>query len=303
MSSDPALIPSTTRDVSWVSAFCTGSRCCSTTGGNGTEPNCCHVNGIEHCDALLGRNTHVDRIKLECSPRCQRSSYSLASKHDHTATDSFGVNEPDWRRQPDRHWGCRRHDWTAAFTVGFVVQGLFRHDEYDPIAETVSALEAGPNGWIPQLNFFVFGILVMLFGRPGRLRRDVVDCVRGRAGGQSAWMAGLFPLRENADGQTYDPTELHQPNGAVFFLSTWVGLAILSWCLRSDRRWRDLVPYTMITSAALAVLFGVLAALAIPDSGPLHPWAGLLQRLVLAVWFPSLVVLAARLRKVARAAK
>ena len=50
------------------------------------------------------------------------------------------------------------------FTVGFVVQGLFRHDEYDPIAETVSALETGPNGWIQQLNFFVFGILMMIFG-------------------------------------------------------------------------------------------------------------------------------------------
>jgi Protein of unknown function (DUF998) len=190
------------------------------------------------------------------------------------------------------------------FTVGFVVQGLFRHDEYDPIAETVSALEAGPNGWIQQLNFFVFGILMMIFGAGlgfGLRTRIAAAAVLWWAVG--LLMAELFPLRENADGQTYDPTELHQPNGAVFFLSTWVGLAILSWCLRSDRRWRDLVPYTMITSVALGVLFGVLAALAIPDSGPLHPWAGLLQRLVLAVWFPSLVVLAARLRKVARAAK
>jgi hypothetical protein len=193
------------------------------------------------------------------------------------------------------------------FTVGFIVQGLFRHDEYDPIAETVSALEAGPNGWIQQLNFLVFGILMMIFGaglgfglrtRRWRIASAIV-----------AWwavgllMAGLFPLRENADGQTYDSTGLHQPNGAVFFLSMWVGLGILSWCLRPDLRWRDLVPYTMITSVALAALFGVLAALAIPDSAPLHPWAGLLQRLVLAVWFPCLVVLAARLRKVVRAAK
>jgi hypothetical membrane protein len=193
------------------------------------------------------------------------------------------------------------------FTVGFIVQGLFRHDEYDPIAETVSALEAGPNGWIQQLNFLVFGILMMIFGaglgfglrtRRWRIASAIV-----------AWwavgllMAGLFPLRENADGQTYDSTGLHHPNGAVFFLSMWVGLGILSWCLRPDLRWRDLVPYTMITSVALAALFGVLAALAIPDSAPLHPWAGLLQRLVLAVWFPCLVVLAARLRKVVRAAK
>ena len=86
------------------------------------------------------------------------------------------------------------------FTVGFIVQGLFRHDEYDPIAETVSALEAGPNGWIQQLNFFVFGILMMIFGaglgfglrtRRWRIASAIV-----------AWwavgllMAGLFPLRE-----------------------------------------------------------------------------------------------------------
>ena len=193
------------------------------------------------------------------------------------------------------------------FTVGFIVQGLFRHDEYDPIAETVSALEAGPSGWIQQLNFFVFGILMMIFGAGvgfalrTRRRRIASAIVLWWAIG--LLMAGFFPLRENAARQTYDPTEMHQPNGAVFFLSTWVGLAILSWCLRSDLRWRDLVPYTMITSVALAILFGVLAALAIPDSGPLHPWAGLLQRLVLAVWFPCHVVLAARLRKVARAAK
>jgi hypothetical protein len=34
---------------------------------------------------------------------------------------------------------------------------LFRRGECDAIAETVSALEAGPNGWIQQLNFVVFG--------------------------------------------------------------------------------------------------------------------------------------------------
>jgi len=147
------------------------------------------------------------------------------------------------------------------FTVGFVVHGLLRHDEYDPIVETVSALEAGPSGWIQQLNFFVFGILMMIFGAGlgfglrTRHRRIAAAAVLWWAVG--LLMAGLFPLRENADGQTYDPSELHQPNGAVFFLSTWVGLAILSWCLRSDRRWRDLVPYTMITSVVLAVLFSV----------------------------------------------
>jgi hypothetical protein len=41
------------------------------------------------------------------------------------------------------------------FPVGFVVQGFLRRREYDPIAEPVSAPEAGPDGWIQQLNLML----------------------------------------------------------------------------------------------------------------------------------------------------
>ena len=190
------------------------------------------------------------------------------------------------------------------FTIGFVVQDWFRRGEYDPIAETVSALEAGPNGWVQQLNFLVFATLMMIFGagfgsglRTGR--RSIGSAVVV-FWGVGLLVAGLFPLREDFAGQTYDPTGVHQPNGAVFFLSTWVGLAVLSWCLRPELRWRGLARYTLLTSGALAFLFLVMAALAISSSAPLHPWAGLIQRLVLAVWFPCLIALAARLLQVSR---
>jgi|SRR5215211_2781050 hypothetical protein len=49
------------------------------------------------------------------------------------------------------------------FTVTFFVQGLFRLEEYDPVAEVVSALEAGPGGWVQQVNFMVFGLLTIAF--------------------------------------------------------------------------------------------------------------------------------------------
>jgi len=192
------------------------------------------------------------------------------------------------------------------FTVGFVVQGLFRRGEYDPVAETVSALEAGPNGWIQQLNFFIFGILMMIFAvglgaglRGGRRRIGSVVVIWW---GLGLLVAGLFPLRENVDGETFDPTGLHQPNGGIFFASLWVGLAVLSWCLHQDPYWRGLARYTLLTSGALAVLFLVMAAFGISSSAPLHPWAGLIQRLVLAVWFPCLIALAARLLQVSRSA-
>jgi hypothetical protein len=190
------------------------------------------------------------------------------------------------------------------FTVGFVVQGWFRRDEYDPISETISALEGGPSGWIQQLNFFVFSTSIMIFaagiGAALRGQRRWIAAAMVAWWGFGLLMAGLFPLRESADGQTYDATGLHQPNGIAFFFSTWAALAVLSWCLRSDPGWRSLSRYTLITSAALALLFVVLGVFAIPSSGPLHPWAGLLQRVFLAVWFPCLIVLAIRLWGVSR---
>ena len=51
----------------------------------------------------------------------------------------------------------------ALFTAAFLVQEVFRRGEYDPLAEPISALEAGPNGWIQQINFVVFGLLTIAF--------------------------------------------------------------------------------------------------------------------------------------------
>jgi uncharacterized protein (DUF983 family) len=39
-----------------------------------------------------------------------------------------------------------------------------------------------------------------------------------------------------------------------------------------------------------------------PPSAPLHPWWGLFQWILLAVWFPCTVVLALRLLRVTRVA-
>ena len=193
------------------------------------------------------------------------------------------------------------------FTVGFVVQGLFRRGEYDPIAETVSALEAGPNGWIQQLNFFVFGILMMIFAvglgaglRGGRRRIGSVVVIWWGVG---LLVAGLFPLRENVDGETFDPTGLHQPNGAVFFASTLgrSGRAVLVSATKIPTG--EVSPDTRCSRVGRwRSCFSLWPLSRISSSAPLHPWAGLIQRLVLAVWFPCLIALAARLLQVSRSA-
>lgn len=110
-------------------------------------------------------------------------------------------------------------------------------------------------------------------------------------------------MREDTAGQVYDPIGVHTVNGTVFFLSIGMVLAVVSRRLRADPRWRSLATYTLVTGIALLVLFVVVVALARPADAPLHDWLGLVQRLVLAVWFACIIVLALRLRRVATQGK
>jgi hypothetical membrane protein len=189
------------------------------------------------------------------------------------------------------------------FTAGFLLLGLLRRGQYDPIAEQVSNLTAGSYGWAQQADFIMFGLLLLAFA--AGLHRGVRPSRAGVAGpailacnGAGLVLAGSFPLREDATGRVYDPTGVHSANGRIFFLSIGLALVVVSLRLRGDPSWRGLVPYTLGTGIASLVLFGVVGALAVPADAPLHPWLGLVQRLVLAVWLPCIVVLALRLRRI-----
>jgi ABC-type transport system involved in cytochrome c biogenesis permease subunit len=69
--------------------------------------------------------------------------------------------------------------------------------------------------------------------------------------------------------------------------------------MKADPRWRDLAMYTLCTGMVILALFVLLGFFAIDDGAPLHPWAGLLQRILCAVWFTCTIVLAVRLRRLA----
>ena len=132
------------------------------------------------------------------------------------------------------------------FTATFLAQEAFRSDEYSPIAETVSALEAGPNGWVQQLNFVVFGLLTIAFAIG--LHRGVRQSRAGIVGpallavsGVGLLLAAVLPLRQDAAGVTYDPGG-HVVAGSTFFLSA-TGLIVLSRRLARDPRWRSIAAY------------------------------------------------------------
>lgn len=191
------------------------------------------------------------------------------------------------------------------FTVAFIVQGLFRLQEYSPISETVSALEAGPNGWIQQVNFVVFGILTLAFAVG--LHRGTRPSQAGIAGptilalsAVGLVLAAVFPLAEDASGATFDPAG-HMVAGLTYFLSSAVGLVVLSRRLARDPAWWSVSNYALV--AGLAALLGFVATgvLVQPDAAPLHEWGGLAQRvLILGVLFPCTIVLAMRLLRVTK---
>jgi len=190
------------------------------------------------------------------------------------------------------------------FTATFLAQEAFRRDEFDPVAEPVSALEAGPNGWIQQLNFLVFGVLTILFavGLHRGMRRTRAGILGpGLLGlsGLGLFLAAIFPLREDAAGITYDPGG-HFVAGLLFFSTSAAGLVAVSRRAARDPRWRSLAPYCLTAGVAGIAAFVAMGILVMPDDAPLHEWAGLGQRLViLVILFPCRVVLSMRLGSLA----
>jgi hypothetical membrane protein len=186
------------------------------------------------------------------------------------------------------------------FTTLVVVQGFLLPD-YSHIKWPISALAAWPTGWIQVINFLVTGCLAILFAVG--LNRGVLPTRRGVAGamllalgGVGILIAGIFSWKM-VDGV---PTETppHVVGAITAFASTGLGFVVFSRRMRADGAWADLAGYTMATGAIVLCLFVAVGFFAVDDGTPLHPWAGLLQRVLCAVWFTCLIVLALRLRRI-----
>jgi hypothetical membrane protein len=191
------------------------------------------------------------------------------------------------------------------FTVVFLAQDALRRGDFNPVAEPVSALEAGPNGWVQRLNFLVFGLLTMAHAIG--LHRGMRPVRGGWAGpallfltGLAALVSAAVPWREDAAGIAYAPVG-HTVGGMIFFLGSPAALIVLSRRMRQDPSWRGLARYTLGSGLVLLALAVVGMVFVRPDAAPLHDWAGLNQRIViLAVLFPCRIALGVRLLSIAR---
>jgi hypothetical membrane protein len=189
----------------------------------------------------------------------------------------------------------------AIFTTLVIIQEVLQRD-YNRIQLPISALAAWPLGWIQETNFFIVGVLMVLFAAGlNKGIRPAKTAGQGAAGTALMALGGLGVIVAGAFSWTMVngvPTENapHVVGAITAFAATGLGLVRLSRRMADDTRWRDLASYTKATGLAVLALFVAVGFFAVNDGTPLHPWAGLLQRVLCAIWFACLIVLAVRLR-------
>jgi len=187
------------------------------------------------------------------------------------------------------------------FTILVIVQGILQPD-YSHIRMPISALAAWPTGWIQNLNFFVSGTLIAAFTigvhnaiRPTRF--GAAGIVLLLASSVGILMSGLFPWI-SVNGV---PTETrpHVVAAVLTFSCASMGLLILSRRMAADPHWQSLASYVLATGIVMLILFIAVGGFAIDEGTPLHRWAGLLQRLLVVVWFACIMVMARRALRLA----
>jgi hypothetical membrane protein len=188
------------------------------------------------------------------------------------------------------------------FITLVIVQGILQPD-YSHIAMPISALTAWPAGWIQKLNFLVFGTLMAAFTigvhnamRPTRF--GVLGIALLLASSAGIVLAGLFPWINVSGVPTETPS--HVVGAVLAFLCSSTGLIILSRRMAADPQWRSLSSYVLVTGIVMLMLFIAVGGFAVREGTPLHAWAGLMQRVLVAVWIACTIVMARRGLRLAR---
>ncbi|HZP07305.1 MAG TPA: DUF998 domain-containing protein [Terracidiphilus sp.] len=156
------------------------------------------------------------------------------------------------------------------FISTFVVLGVLAPN-YDPLRQTISALEFTTLSSAQRLNFFVFGLLLCTFAAALRLEL---------APGRGAW---LIPFFQSLTGIgvigdaifIYEP--LHLICDLIAFNSSLVVLFLFAWRFRFEGNWKGWSVYSILSAVAMMAF---LAAFGFEThlGGP----AGLMEKLASA---------------------
>jgi len=191
------------------------------------------------------------------------------------------------------------------FAVVALVQSVLRQD-HSLVEHPISALAAGTSGWVQNVNFLLFGLLMIAFAvglhlavRPSRW--GWVGLAFLVLSGMGLMWGGVFPSTDST-GAFDENRVLHIPGFILTFLGGGIGLVVMSRRMARDPRWKSVATYALATGITMLVLILVGGGLVRPPGAPLHAWFGLFQWVLLAVWFPCTIILALRLLRMVRAA-
>jgi hypothetical membrane protein len=156
---------------------------------------------------------------------------------------------------------------------------------------------------LQNLNFFMFATLNAAFTvglhhaiRPTQF--GIIGIALLLASCIGLMLAGLFPWL-NVNGVLIE-TPSHVAGAVTTFLGASTGFIVLSRRTKADPSWRTISEYMLSTGVVMLALFIVVGFFAVDAGTPFHNWAGLLQRVLVAVWVACQLVAAGKVVGLAR---
>jgi hypothetical protein len=203
-------------------------------------------------------------------------------------------------------WGVVGVVAQVAFMAGWLVAETWQGSDYDPIADTISDLQAAtaPHVWFPIVCFAAGGVGTFCFTVLGL--RPALGAA-GRVGARAPWMVALaalalgnsFPLIPcrlsdvgcSATAQLLSPGGLTDAILATAGLLAWVAAAFpMAQRLALVPEWRRMKPVMLAARVAGPVSFGLLAV-----TSAAGVWQGLAERILVTVCVVWILALALNL--------
>jgi hypothetical protein len=158
------------------------------------------------------------------------------------------------------------------FTVTYLIEG-FTQPGYNAWQQAISALSLGPGGWVQQVNFIVFGVLLVLAS---------IGWYRLLLPGDNAiW----FPLFQGIGGLgligvgVVTSGTLHTLLAYALIYALAISCFALAPRFWGDWQWRGWTVYADITGVLIFLFWGLFILAANGNVAGLTPLAGLIERL------------------------
>lgn len=168
---------------------------------------------------------------------------------------------------------------------------------YNMLAHPVSELALGPSGWLQTLNFYLFGLAIIVFAvglfrslpRPSWVGTGLLIIT-----GACMVASGIFPGDLKGAPET-DTGAIHNLLFLVLILALIISYFFSAFSFRKLAGWRGYMWATVLVPFVVFGLVFVFIGFASDIGDPLYAIGGLIQRLLLAVAFGWMTLTAWRL--------